>query len=94
MEVNNSTCNWIFNFLTLPQQTVRVGNSTSKTIMMSTGTPQSCVLGSLIFSLLTYDCTARSQSNYIIKIVVDMTVIGLIKDNTESAYRTKFDSMV
>lgn len=87
LKVDNSICKWIYNFLTQRQQTVRVGSRTSNTITVSTGSPQGCVLSPLLFSLLTFDCTARFCSNHILKYADDTTVVGLIKDNSESAYR-------
>ena len=56
---------------------VRVGNNT--------GAPQGCLLSSLLFSLFTHDCTARHDSNSIIKFADDTTV-GLITDNDETTY--------
>ena len=37
--------------------------------------------------MFTHDCTARHDSNTIIKFAVDTTVVGLITDNNETAYR-------
>ena len=64
-----------------------MGSRTSRTITVSTGSPQGCALSPLLFSLLTHDCTARFCSNYILKFADDTTVVGLIKNNNESAYR-------
>ena len=38
-------------------------------------------------SLFTHDCTARLDSNTTIKFAHDTTVVGLITDNDETAYR-------
>jgi hypothetical protein len=38
-------------------------------------------------SLFTDDCMARHDSNTIIKFADDTTVVGLITDNDETAYR-------
>jgi hypothetical protein len=45
------------------------------------------VLSLLLYSLFTHDCTARHDSNTIIKFADDTSVIGLITDNDETAYR-------
>ena len=45
------------------------------------------MLSPLLYSLFTHDCTARPDSNTIIKFADDTTVVGLITDNYESAYR-------
>lgn len=50
-----SICTWIKNFLTNRPQTVKVGPHISSTIMLSTGSPQGCVLSPLLYSLYTYD---------------------------------------
>ncbi|KAI3362263.1 hypothetical protein L3Q82_012229, partial [Scortum barcoo] len=49
--------------------------------------PQGCVLSPLLYSLFTHDCVATHSSNTIIKFADDMTVIGLITGDDETAYR-------
>ena len=66
---------------------VRVGNNTSATLILNTGAPQGCVLSPLLYSLFTHDCTVRYDSKTIIKFADDTTVVGLITDNDETAYR-------
>ncbi|XP_043079821.1 cytosolic sulfotransferase 12-like [Puntigrus tetrazona] len=46
----------------------------------STGAPQGCVL-------YTNDCTSKDTSVKLLKFVDDTTIIGLIQDSDESAYR-------
>ena len=41
----------------------------------------------LQYSLFTHDYMARHDSNIIIKFADDTTVVGLITDNDETAYR-------
>ena len=85
--INTSLCNWILDFLSNRPQSVRVENHTSSTLILNTGVPQGCVLSPLLYSLFTYDCTPVHGSNTIVKFADDTTVIGLISDNDESAYR-------
>jgi hypothetical protein len=47
------------------------------------------VLNPLLYSLFTHDCVAEHDSNTIIKSVDDTTVVGLITDDDETAYREK-----
>ncbi|XP_055494275.1 zinc finger protein Helios isoform X8 [Leucoraja erinacea] len=91
LKVDTGTCNWVLNFLKQRQQTVRVGSRTSRTIAVSTGSPQGCVLSPLLFSLLTHDCTARLSNNYINKFADGTIVVGLISDNNQSAYRVEVE---
>ena len=86
-ELNTSLCNWILDFLTGCPHVVRVGNNTSATLILNTGAPQGCVLIPLLYSLFTHDCMARHDSNTIITFSDDTTVVGLITDNDETAYR-------
>ncbi len=85
--LNNSLCNWILEFLTGRHQSVCVDHNTSSTTTLSTGAPQGCVLGPLLFMLLTHDCTAKFSSNHIIKFADDTSVVGLISNNNETHYR-------
>lgn len=77
------TCLWIKEFLSGRTQRVPVGPHLSTTISISTGSPQGCVLSPLLYSLYTYDCTPAHHSNT----TDDTTVVGLISEGDESAYR-------
>ena len=66
---------------------VRVGNNISTPLILSTRVPQGCVLIPLLYSLFTHDFVAMHASNSIIKFADDTTVVGLITNNDEMAYR-------
>ena len=66
---------------------VREGNNTSATLILNTVAPQGCLQSPLLYSLYTHDCMAKHDSNTIIKFADDTTVIGLITENNETAYR-------
>ena len=68
-------------------QVVRVGNNISTPLILNTGDPQGCVLSPILYSLFTHDCMAMHASNSIIKFADDTTVVGLITNNDETAYR-------
>jgi hypothetical protein len=52
--------------------------------ILNTGAPQGCVLSPFLYSLFTHD---RHDSNTIINFANDTTVVRLIIDNNETAYR-------
>jgi hypothetical protein len=85
--LNTSLCNWILDFLTGRPQVVSLGNNTSAMLILNTEAPHGCMLSSLLYSLFTHDCVAKHDSNTIIKFADDTTVMGLITDNDETAYR-------
>uniref|UniRef100_A0A3B3I9A9 Reverse transcriptase domain-containing protein n=1 Tax=Oryzias latipes TaxID=8090 RepID=A0A3B3I9A9_ORYLA len=82
-----SLCLWIKDFLTNRPQVVRIGDSTSSTLILSTGTPQGCVLSPALFTLFTHDCSAIHSTNLVLKFADDTTVVGLISNNDETHYR-------
>ena len=45
------------------------------------------MLSSLLYSLFTHDCMAKHDSNTIITFADDTTVVGLITNNDEAAYK-------
>ncbi|KAI3356988.1 hypothetical protein L3Q82_003623 [Scortum barcoo] len=64
----SSLCHWIRDFLTNRPQVVRIGDNTSSTLVLSTGTPQGCVLSPALFTLFTSDCSAIHSTNTIVKV--------------------------
>ncbi len=93
LSVPTYICQWITSFLTDRQQLVRLGKLTSRTLTISTGAPQGCVLSPLLFSLYTNDCTSKDSSVKLLKFADDTTVIGLIKDSDKSAYRQEIEQL-
>ena len=72
-------------------QMVRVDN-TSATPILNTGAPQGCVLSHFLYSLFTHNCVAKHDSNTIISLLTT-TVVSLITDNDETAYREEVREM-
>ncbi len=87
LSIPTSVCQWFTSSLTDRQQLVRLGKCSSSTCTISTGAPQGCVLSPLLFSLYTNDCTSKDPSVKLLKFADDTTLIGLIQDGDESAYR-------
>ncbi len=76
----------VSSFLTDRQQLVRLGKFSSSTRTIITWSSQGCVLSPLLFSLYTNDCT-NDPSVKLLKFADDTTLICLIQDDDESAYR-------
>ena len=85
--LNPALCNWVLDFLTDHPQVVKVRNNTSTSLILNTGAPQGCMLSPLLYSLFTHVCVAMHASNSIMKFADDTTVVGLITNNDETAYR-------
>nr|XP_055074620.1 uncharacterized protein LOC129454148 [Misgurnus anguillicaudatus] len=85
--ISTPTCNWILDFLIERTQSVRIGSRTSGSITLSTGAPQGCVLSPLLFTLLTHDCTAKFDTNLIIKLPMTQqwlaSLVAITKPDTE-----------
>jgi len=71
-----------------------MGKNTSSVISLSTGSPQGCVLNPLFYTLMTHDFRAKFSTNHIIKYADNTTVVGLIRDNNELAYREEIKHLV
>ncbi|KAL0173598.1 hypothetical protein M9458_029566, partial [Cirrhinus mrigala] len=93
LSVPSSICQWITSFLTDRQQLVRMGTLMLSSRTTNTGAPQGCVLSPLLFSLYTNDCTSKDPSVKLLKFADDTTLIGLIQDGEESAYRQEAEQL-
>ncbi|XP_076012943.1 matrix-remodeling-associated protein 5 [Genypterus blacodes] len=81
-------------FLTGRPQVVRMGNLTSFELTLSTGAPQGCVLSPLLYAhTFTHDVVATRSTNVIIKFADDTTILGLIPNNDETAYRKEVSAL-
>ena len=61
-----------------------------------TGHPQVVKVGNnspLLYSLFNHDCVATQASNSIIKFADDTTVVGMITNNDETAYREEVKAL-
>ena len=64
-----------------------VAMDVSNSPILNTAAPQGCVVSPLLYSLFTHDCVAMHASNSIVTFADDTTVVGLITNNDETAYR-------
>ena len=74
-------------------QVAKVGKNTSTSLILNTGAPQGCVLNPLLYSLFTHDCVATHASTSIIKFADDTTVVGLITNKDETAYKEEVKAL-
>ncbi len=93
LSVPTSICQWITSYLTDRQQLVRLGKFSSNTCTISTGAPQGCGLSPLLFSLYRNDCTSKDPSVKLLKFADNTTLICLIQDSDESAYRQEIKEL-
>ena len=93
LNFNHSLCRWILDFLLDRSQKVRIGQCFSKSLVLSTGAPQGCILSPMLYSLFTHDCEVNSVNNFMVKYADDTTLGGLIfKD--DSMYRDEVNHLV
>uniref|UniRef100_A0A8C6KS07 Reverse transcriptase domain-containing protein n=1 Tax=Nothobranchius furzeri TaxID=105023 RepID=A0A8C6KS07_NOTFU len=91
--LSSSLCSWILNFLSDRRQVVRLGSTTSSPVTLNTGAPQGCAQSPVLYSLYTHDCTATRNSNIIVKFADNTTVVGLITNGDETAYRQEISAL-
>jgi len=70
---------WIIDFLTNRTQRVLVSDTFSEVQSTSTGSPQGCVLSSLLYILYTDDCRPTQSNCHIAKFANDRPYIQLLK---------------
>ncbi len=92
--IDAALCAWIMDFLTNRPQNVKIGDCTSSTIIMNTGVPQGCVLSPVLFTLFTHDCAAIHPSNVMVKFADDTTIVDIISESEETAYREEVQHFV
>lgn len=85
-----SICSWIFDFLTAGPHELRVG-SHSSSLTLNAGALH--MLSPLLYTLFNADCVAEHSTNVLIKFVDDTTIMGLITDNDERAYREEVKAL-
>ncbi|XP_053715146.1 uncharacterized protein LOC128755512 [Synchiropus splendidus] len=78
----------------LTSRSQRVQLTVSDTRTLNMGSPQGCVLSPWLFSLYTNCCTSSHESVKLIKFGDDATIMGLISDGEESAYRREVERLV
>lgn len=80
---------WIEDLLSYHSHRVRVGPDMSSALSLSTGSPQSCMLHTPIY---THNCTPAHSSSSIITFADDTTVMGLISWGESPCTRVRCSS--
>ena len=95
LNVNNTTVDWILEYLTSRPQYVRNGKEVSGTILTNIGAPQGTVLSPFLFSLFTSDIRASPESGcHIQKYSDDTALVGYILRDESQAYQRQIDVFV
>ncbi|XP_059846139.1 uncharacterized protein LOC132405391 isoform X1 [Hypanus sabinus] len=84
--LHSALCSWNLDFLSDHRKEVSMGSLTSDPPTLNTGVPQGCVL-SPPFTVCKPDSITTHSSNLLIKFANDTTLVGLISNNNEAAYR-------
>jgi len=71
---------WLTDFLIGRPQSVRINNVLSQKKMISTGSPQGCVLSPLLFILYTNDCRSHHTDRHFMKFADDTVLVSLLQD--------------
>lgn len=63
------------------------------TVTLNTYSPQGCVLSPLLYTLVTYDCSARYPGNHLVKFADDTSVVGLISNKDKAVHRQEEEEL-
>ena len=91
--INPYTRQWLLDFLLNRRQFVTIGVARSKSLTISTGAPQGCVLSPTCFSIYTSDSIPCHNSVHLYKYADDEANMGLITNNNETEYRQSIDHL-
>lgn len=94
MNVNSSVIRWIYSYLTMRPQYVKMCNIQSNVICTNTGAPQGCVLSPLLFTLYTNDCSSNFEGCSLLKYADDTVIIGNITNNDTAMYLQQIETFV
>lgn len=72
---------WILDFLSQCVQQVRVGSVLSDKIVTNIGSPQGCVLSSLLYILYTNSCTSSHSGRHLVKFADDTALISPLQED-------------
>ncbi|KAK3518144.1 hypothetical protein QTP70_033239, partial [Hemibagrus guttatus] len=70
-----------------PSQVRYIRKYISSMLSLNTGAPQGCVLNPFLNSLFNHNCVTKHSYNLIFNFADETTILGLITDGDETAYR-------
>ncbi|KAI4903352.1 hypothetical protein NFI96_000122 [Prochilodus magdalenae] len=91
--LRSSLCNWVLDFLTNRPQSVRIHNLSSSTTILSTGSPQGCVLSPSCSRCSHMTAHPIHSGCHIVKFADDTAVVGCITNCDESGYRQEVEHL-
>ena len=80
-----SMCYWILDFVLQRPLVVKMNGIASSTIILSTGTPQGCVLPPLLYSQFTNDSVSQHSSGKLVKMAISNKKHQVVRE-----YQTSF----
>ena len=92
LEVPAALVQWVFNFLSIRPQCVRVGDIKSPVLVSNPCAPQGCVLSPLLYTLYINDCRSVDSSTQFVRFSDDTAMLALLNDF--ASYQSYLSSVV
>jgi len=92
-DVSSILCKFILDFLINRKQCVRINDTLSGVITITTDDPQCCVLSVVLFIIYSNDLCSRFDNCLLIKYTDDAINVGLITNSDATNYKIQIDEV-